>query len=94
MPPREQICYRDDIEITVKGIPFVFKALTTYEQNLYISHCLELNLVATDTTSGMAKEALGAVVRAHVLYAIENKNMEYLYHSAPQDTWNKYFNAE
>lgn len=81
----------DEIELLVKGIPFAFKVLVVYEQSLYVAHCLELNLVATARTYRSAMDDLRAVVKTQVLYAIENENMEYLYHSAPQKVWNDYF---
>jgi hypothetical protein len=91
----QEVCRMpDEIELVVKGAPFAFKALVTYEQSLYVAYCLELNLVATARTYRGAMDDLRAVVKTQVLYAIENDNMEYLYHSAPQEVWSDYFHLK
>jgi hypothetical protein len=80
-----------------KGIPmsreecFDFKVLIKFEDGLWIAHCLELDIVASARTPEQVQEEIVDLISAQVSYAIENNNMENLYHSAPADVWMEYF---
>ncbi|HUU26840.1 MAG TPA: hypothetical protein VM123_03435 [archaeon] len=70
-----------------------FKVLLKFdqEQQVWITHCLELDLVASSNVKKQAKEEIIDVIKAHVKYAFENNNIEYLFSPAPQEIWDEYF---
>jgi hypothetical protein len=86
-------CRRAVYERTIKDIPFNFKVLVRDEGDLLVGYCLELGLVTAGKTYYRVWTDMEDVIRTHVLYAIENENMEHCYHSAPQEIWTAYFNA-
>lgn len=69
---------------------FVFRVLVEHIQNVYVATCLETSHVATadsqmDVTAKMAK----MLVR-QVAFALKNDNPADIYHSAPNDIWDKF----
>jgi hypothetical protein len=77
----------------VREETFSFKVLVRCEEGLWVAHCLELDLVTEADTREQACEDMADVITAHVRYALENDNMEYLYHPAPQEVWKTYFDC-
>lgn len=67
-----------------------FNVLVKFEDGLWVAHCLELDIVATGDDPRAAVADLQDLILAQVASAIENRNLEYLYHPAPQETWEEY----
>jgi hypothetical protein len=84
---------KDTVDITVNEIPFSFKVVIerSDEDRLWVAQCLELDLVATAQTLEATRQDMLDIITTQVRYALENDNMEYLFHSAPQAVWDKYF---
>jgi len=70
---------------------FSFKVLIKQEPDAWVAHCLELNLVAVAKTAEQVESDIIDVIVAHVRYAIENENLEYMYHPAPANVWKDFF---
>ncbi len=70
--------------------PHVRLNIISYEENgKYVSHCLEMDLVATNTTQKKALDDVIDLIKAQIVFAIENDNSDYLYKSAPFQIWAK-----
>ena len=69
----------------------IFNILIKDEENLFLAHCLELDIVATGETVERAKKEMIALICAQVDYAFSNDNLENLYKPAPKDVWEEFF---
>jgi len=69
----------------------IFNILVKEEDNLYVAHCLELDIVATGETPDEARREIVALVCAQVDYAFSNDNIDNLYHPAPREVWKEFF---
>lgn len=63
------------------------------EQDCYIAHCLQFDLVATDETKEGVSEAIVDLCKAHIDFSLKNDNMEYLFSPAPKEVWAEYYLA-
>jgi len=70
---------------------FTFKVLIKKEPEEWVAHCLELNLVTVAETLDQVQSDIIDVIIAHVRYALENDNLEYMYHPAPPNVWKDFF---
>ena len=57
------------------------------EDDLFVAHCLQLDLVTTATTVHQACIDLEGIIKAHLQYAIENENLDNIFKPAPQEIW-------
>lgn len=69
----------------------IFNCLIKCEDDIFVAHCLELDIVATGTTPDQARSELNDLIIAQVDYAFSNDNLEHLYHPAPAHVWKEYF---
>lgn len=70
-----------------------FNILIKKEEDYFIAHCLELDIVATADTVEEVKEDILSLMKAQIEYAFFNDNMDNLYHSAPQEVWNEFYSC-
>lgn len=64
------------------------------ENNEFVAHCLEMDLVATNTTQKKVVNDVVDLIKAQITYAIENGNENYLLRSAPFEVWEKIRTAQ
>ena len=76
---------------TQKKRGLIFNILIKEEDEVFIAHCLELDIVATADSTGQAQKDIIALVCAQVDYAFSNNNLENLYHPAPPEVWKEFF---
>jgi hypothetical protein len=69
----------------------VFNVLIKQTEDMFIAHCLELDIVATASTKDDVCEELVDLIIAQVDYAFSNNNLEHLYHPAPPEVWKEFF---
>lgn len=69
----------------------IFSILVKEEDDLFIAHCLELDIVATADSIGQAQKEIIALICAQVDYAFSNDNLDNLYHPAPPEVWEEFF---
>ena len=62
-------------------------------QEGFSAHCLELDLCEETPTMAEAKEQIKNTIIAHITFAIENDNLAYLFHPAPEAAWTEYFES-
>jgi hypothetical protein len=60
------------------------------EENYYLAHCLQFDILVTDDTLEGVKQAILDTCIAHIRYSIENNNLDYLFSLAPQEVWTQY----
>lgn len=64
--------------------------LIVKEDNYFLAHCLQFDIVATNNTlKGVKKDIIDLCV-AHINYSVENNNLDYLFSPAPKEVWAKY----
>jgi hypothetical protein len=64
------------------------------EDGMYVAHCMELDIVAVANTADQAQEELISLVCAQIDYAFSNDNLDNLFHSAPVDVWEEFFQCK
>ncbi len=71
-----------------------FNILFKNEGGRWIAHCLELDIVATGTNMRNVKAEIGDLIVAAVDYAFSNDNVSNLFHPAPEEVWEEYYNCK
>lgn len=72
----------DKILLRLSGFTYFDK-----ESGLFVSHCLELDLVATGHSIEEAEDNIFDVIKAHLEFAFENNNWDNVYRPAPAEIW-------
>jgi predicted RNase H-like HicB family nuclease len=73
---------------------FNLDVLLYREDGQWVAHCLQFDLVEAGATPEEAEEALAGVIQHHIQWAIEDDDLEHLFHPAPPATWKRFFAAE
>ncbi len=73
---------------------FELRILIRREDDLWVAHCLELDLVAAALTEKQAEEDIIAVIMEQVRYCIVNDNMDYLFRKVPKEIREEYYACE
>jgi len=71
-----------------------FNILIKKVDGMFIAHCLELDIVSTGDNLSQVRKDIMDLVNAQVSYAFANDNLDYLYHSAPQEAWEEFFKCK
>lgn len=82
------------IKKSSKGLAMTFNVLIKEEDDVYVAHCLELDIVATSNTEDQVEKDIISLITAQVSYAFSNDNLENLYHSAPPEIWAEFFSCK
>lgn len=82
------------LKTPTKGISLIFNILIKKEDDLFIAHCLELDIVATADSPERAQKDLVALICTQIDYAFSNDNLKYLYHPAPPEVWKEFFDCK
>jgi len=61
------------------------------EEDYYVAHCLQFDLVVTANTLEGAQEAITASCVAHIQFSHKHNNIEYLFSPAPKEVWAEYY---
>lgn len=69
----------------------IFNVLIKKDGNLYIAHCLELDIVATSEDERKMKTDILDLIKAQVDYAFSHDNLGNLYHPAPPEVWQEFY---
>jgi len=70
-----------------------FSILLKRENDGYIAHCLELDIVAVSDTMKGANEDIVSLVQAQIEYAFRSNNLDNLYKPAPLSAGEDYFSC-
>jgi len=69
---------------------FNFRILIKKEEDLWVAHCLELDLVAVAPAEDQVEQDIITMIEGQVRYCLANDNMDYLFRSAPKEVWDEY----
>ena len=73
---------------------FSLTVLLYREEEDYVAHCLEFDIVNTTTESfETAYTELYDLVISYINYAYENDNTDHLYNPAPAEYWNRFYKS-
>ena len=73
---------------------FNLDVLLYREDAQWLAHCLQLDLVEAGGTPEEAEENLAGVIQHHIQWALEDDDMEHLFHPAPPEYWKRFFGAQ
>ncbi len=68
--------------------------IVNQEEKIFVAHCLEMDLVATNTTQIKATNDVIDLIKAQITYAVQNGNEDFLLKSAPFEVWERIRNAK
>ena len=74
---------------------FFLTVLLYREEEDYVAHCLEFDIVNNATTESFetAYTELYDLVISYINYAYENDNTDHLYNPAPAEYWNRFYKS-
>lgn len=78
-------------ETEMKKLPFHFDVLVERQDDGYIAHCLQLDIVAVADTQQQALKDIRDLIEAQLTTAIENGNLDNIFHPAPAEVWGKLY---
>jgi hypothetical protein len=79
---------------TKTEMSMVFNILAKKTADIWIAHCLELDIVATSASLESLKEEIKDLILTQVDYAFSNDNLENLYHPAPAEVWKEFYKCQ
>lgn len=77
-----------------KEAVLTFSVLISKEEDILVGHCLELDIVTTAETSDSLVKDMMDLIDAQIVYAFGNDNIENLYHPAPTEAWEEFFECK
>lgn len=69
----------------------IFNVLIKKETDIYVAHCLELDIVTTSKYFEQVKSDMADLIKAQVNYAFSNDNLDCLYRPAPSEVWEEFY---
>ena len=78
-------------EIKKRDTAITVNVLVKKEDDIFVAHCLELDIVTTAASSEQVEKDMVSLINAQVSCAFANNNLDNLFHPAPQEVWNKFF---
>ena len=69
----------------------LFNVLVKQDANIYIAHCMELDIVATADDVDKVTTDILDLIKIQVSYAFSNNNLDNLYRPAPADVWEEFY---
>lgn len=72
----------------------IFNVIVKKEDDLFVAHCLELDIVATAKSQKEVEKDMADLIVAQVDYAFTNDNLEHLYRPAPKEVWKEFYECK
>ena len=69
----------------------IFNIFVKKENELFVAHCMELDIVATGQSIEEASQDLIDLIIAQLRYAFGNNNLDHLYRPAPAEVWREFY---
>lgn len=73
-----------------KKAEFRLDILIKKEEDYYLAHCLQFDIVITADTLKDVRHDMINLCKAHIDYSYKNDNMEFLFSPAPKEVWSEY----
>ncbi len=77
-----------------RSASMVFNILVKKEDELFVAHCMELDILATGNSINEAADDLIDLIVAHLKYAFINDNLDHLYRPAPPEVWEEFYGCK
>ena len=77
----------------MNNVGMTFNILIREDEEIYIAHCLELDVVTSSPTLEIVEADIMSLITAQIEYAFENNNLDNLFHPAPPEVWKEYFSC-
>lgn len=77
-------------EGTNKGVSKCVHVLIYQENELYLAHCLEFDIVAEGYSEKEAKKNIEMAIVNHVVYCVGKGNIDKIMNPAPSEYWNSF----
>ena len=75
-------------------ISMIFNIFVKKEDDEFIAHCMELDIVATGAAYDATIKDIVELVAAQISYAFSNDNLLNLYHPAPREVWEEFYTCK
>jgi hypothetical protein len=82
------------IKRTDKAVGLTVNVLLKKEEELFVAHCLELDIVTTGRTQEEAQKDMVDCIIAQIDHAFSNDNLENLLKPAPSEVWQEFFSCK
>lgn len=73
---------------------FTLNILIKETDDLFVAHCLELDIVATADNLTQARNDIMSLVCTQIECAFSNDNFDNLFHSAPAEVWHEFLSCK
>lgn len=77
------------VSLFTKNPSIKLNVLVYREENEWIAHCLQMDLVAASEDKVSVQDDIIDLIKAHVVYALENDNIDHIFKSAPAEEWER-----
>ncbi len=74
-----------------RSASMVFNIFIKKDDDVFVAHCMELDIVATGQSIDEATEDLIGLIIAQLQYAFSNDNLDHLYRPAPPEVWREFY---
>ena len=71
-----------------------FNIIAKKENDMWIAHCLELDIVATSDSLADLRKDMDDLIIAQIDYAFSNNNLDNLYCPAPPEIWKEFYSCK
>lgn len=72
----------------------VVNVLIKKENDTWLGHCLELDIVVTAATKGQVKKDMRDLIAAQIDYAFSHNNLNHLFRPAPAEVWEEFYKCK
>lgn len=78
-------------EPEMKRFPFHFDILIEQQSEGFVAHCLQLDIVAVADDKEQALKDIVDLIQTQLTTAIENDNLDNIFHPAPAEVWGRLY---
>ena len=82
------------IDNKMKKNEIIFNVLIKKQDELFLAHCLELDILTAADDLTQVKDDIIDLMIAQIEYAFNNDNLEYLYKPAPIEVWQEFYGCD
>lgn len=77
------------LSLFTKNPSIKLNVLVYKEEKEWIAHCLQMDLVAANDDRDTVQDDIIDLIKSHVIYALENDNIDHIFKPAPSEEWEK-----
>ena len=77
-----------------EGNSMTVNILIKKKDDLWVGHCLELDIVSVSENIDELKSDLNDLITAQIDYAFSHDNLDHLYRPAPSEVWEEFYKCK